>query len=98
MRVLWTVGARTDLLEMFDYVAGEDLDAAVRLRDRIRSTTNVLSDHPEIGRMVPELGNAATCELIVRPYRVVYLVRENEVHVLGLVHSRMLMPDLGRQD
>jgi len=96
VRVLWTVGARADLLEMFDYIASEDVDAALRLRDKIRGATKNLVDHPEIGRMVPELGDPALRELIVRPYRVVYLVHESEVHVLGLVHSRMMMPDFDR--
>jgi len=92
VKLLWTVGARADLLEVFSYVADEDIDAAVRLRNRLRGATKTLVVHPEIGRMVPELGNPALRELIVRPYRVVYAVRENEVHVLGVVHSRMLLP------
>jgi toxin ParE1/3/4 len=81
---------------MFDYIASEDVDAAVRLRDRIRRATRNLVDHPETGRMVPELGDPERCEFIVRPYRVGYLVHENEVHVLGLVHSRMTTPDFDR--
>ena len=93
MRVRWTVGARADLLEMFEYIAAEDASAARRLRDRIRGATRNLVEHPEMGRMVPEFGNPAVRELLVRPYRVVYVVKERELHVLGVVHSRRLMPE-----
>lgn len=92
MKVLWTVGARADLLEVFGYVADDDIEAAARLRDRIRGATMTLREHPEIGRMVPELGNPVLRELIVRPYRAVYIIRDDQIHVLGVVHSRMMLP------
>jgi len=95
--VRWTAGARADLMEMFAYVAAENPEAAARLRARIRADTARLVDHPGLGRVVPELGDSALRELIVRPYRVVCLALADEVHMLGVIHSRRLMPDFEHQ-
>ena len=97
MKVRWTVSARTDLLEVFEYVFTENPDAAVRLRSRIQRSTRHLVEHPEIGRIVPELGDPTLRELIVPPYRVVYLVLSDELHIMGVIHSKRLMPDFGNR-
>jgi len=34
--------------------------------------TDILHDHPEAGRIVPEYRNARIREIIYRPYRIVY--------------------------
>lgn len=91
MRILWTRGAQADLLEVFGYIAEEDIKAAARLRDKIKRAVITLADHPKIGRTIPEFNNPILRELIVPPYRILYLIKETEVHILGLVHSRMLM-------
>jgi plasmid stabilization system protein ParE len=50
------------------------------------------AEHPELGRVVPELNQPSIRERIVSPYRLVYLVEGGRVVVLGIVHGRRLMP------
>ena len=92
MRVRWTRSAVADLREMFEYIAVEDVEAARRLKKRISEATKELRDFAEIGRMIPEFGNPLLRERIVPPYRVVYSLIGEEVRILGLVHSRRIMP------
>jgi toxin ParE1/3/4 len=97
VKVRWTVSARADLLEVVEYVFAENPDAAVRMRSRIRHSTRHLVEHPEIGRIVPELGDPTLRELVIPPYRVVYLVLSDEFHIMGVIHSKRLMPDFEKR-
>lgn len=44
---------------------------------------------PHMGRMVPEIGDAAIRELLYRSYRIMYVVdsEEEEVEILTVMHS-----------
>ena len=44
---------------------------------------DVLQEHPEIGRRVPEHRNPAIREIVFRPYRLIYRVRQEE-EVVGI--------------
>jgi toxin ParE1/3/4 len=90
--VQWSRRARAHLIEIFEYVAEDDPQAAATLVERLRDATEVLKKHPRIGRMVPEISQEAVRELIVPPYRVVYFVHRRSCDVLGVYHSRR---DLG---
>jgi plasmid stabilization system protein ParE len=86
--VVWTRLAREDLLSALRYLAveREAPDAAGRLLDELEAAVSSLSDLPERGRIVPELG-APRRELLLRGYRVVYRVR-TQVEVLRVLHGR----------
>jgi plasmid stabilization system protein ParE len=60
-------------------MAGVFADRALRATDR-------LADYPRSGRVVPELGIQTIRELIVGSYRIIYRLREDQVHLLT-VHS-----------
>jgi len=92
MPTKWTRGARGDLLDLVRYIQQERPDAARRMADRIRQMVKEAAEVPDAGRVVPEFNNPEIRERIVRPYRVVYLVEQEGITVLGVVHGRRLMP------
>jgi plasmid stabilization system protein ParE len=49
---------------------------------------------PELGRVVPEFGQATLRELIVRPYRLVYRLRGEAVEIVTVFHGARMFPDL----
>ena len=59
----------------------------------------VLRDHPEIGRVVPELVGTGYREIIEPPFRVIYQIGEDRIVVLRVWHSsrssEALAEDLG---
>lgn len=62
-----------------------------------RKTAAGLGNHPERGRIVPELesyGITAYRELIVAPWRIIYQVRGNDVYVLAVVDGRRNVEDV----
>ena len=55
-----------------------------------------LRDHPDIGRVVPELGVPSFRELVVRSYRLIYRVchETNSVEVVRVWHAARGAPEL----
>ena len=85
---LWTVGAISDLREIFAFLNRDSEVYASVLTARIFEAVEKLGDYPYLGRMVPGYKDETIREIIVGNYRVVYRVREQLVGVIGLVHGR----------
>jgi toxin ParE1/3/4 len=86
-RVTWTQLAQTDLDEAISYIAAESRSNAVSQLERLLSAAASLSELPDRGRTVPELEDPNFRELILPPYRLIYLRGENEVWVVALIHT-----------
>ena len=54
-RVLRTERARVDLLQIWTYIAGDNLPAADRMLDRIDAACHILAEQPLMGQPRPEL-------------------------------------------
>ena len=89
----WTRGARDDLRDLVRFIQRDKPSAAKKMAARIKQMVGDAADSPDLGRIVPELGNPSIRERIVRPYRVVYLVEQRGITILGIVHGRRLMPE-----
>jgi len=50
-----------------------------------------LRDNPDIGRIVPEFGEAKIRELIHSPFRIVYLREQSSIHVIRVWRSERLL-------
>lgn len=94
-RIRWARLALQDLREIRDWVRHDSPPAARRLAKRIRVAVQRVAAEPRSGRMVPEFQRDALREAVVRPYRIVYLVGDGEIHVLRVWHGRRDVPDLG---
>ena len=85
--VAWTLPARQDLLNAIEYVVQQSAPAAERLLNRLETAAASLTESPDRGRIVPELGHPNR-ELIVDDYRLVYRVRGTEIQVLRVIHGK----------
>ena len=74
MAVVWTPRARDDLLEIFDFIAQDDRDAAERWVARLVERAELAATMPFGGRVVPELARNDLREVFLRSYRIVYRV------------------------
>jgi toxin ParE1/3/4 len=66
-RVLFTPTAREQFLAALASIAADDPAAARDLRDRAAASLSRLADHPESGRVLPELPELPFREVIVPP-------------------------------
>jgi len=95
--VSWTDTARRDLTNIVEFIAEEELQAALAVLARLEHRANTLCNHPERGRLVPELRAVDIFhyrELIERPWRIVYRIEGRRVLVIALLDGRRELQSL----
>jgi toxin ParE1/3/4 len=90
--------AEADLLEIYLYVARNDsLSRADTLLDNIENTCAGLNHSPERGHEVSELKRvhvAGFREIHFKPYRVIYQIVQNTVHIHAVLDGRRELQEL----
>ncbi len=66
-------------------------DVGERLIMEIFERIETLAEHPEIGRIVPELGQAFLRELIHPPFRIVYRLDPGRVRIVRVWRGERLL-------
>lgn len=92
-RVIISPRALLDLKELVRYISKDNPSAARRFAEKLLHAAESLAQLPERGRIVPELDDGITREIIVSPYRIVYRYDkdENTVGIARFWHgARML--------
>lgn len=90
--IVWTEEALSDLEAIGDYFERSSPQYATTIVDRLYTAVEPLSEHPKMGRRVPEVDHASLRELIVEGYRVIYQLREERIEIITVVHSRQDLP------
>ncbi len=86
--VKWTKPAKNDLKQIHDYIARDSKFYAQKILQDIVDKSEKLKIFPEIGRIVPEIGDPNVRELIIYSYRLIYEVFPNKVEILALIHGK----------
>jgi plasmid stabilization system protein ParE len=95
-RVVLSPSARADLRDIVRYISIDDPDEALRFGRFLISRSRLLSQSPELGRIVPEFEDALIREIIVRAYRVVYRLDHSQqlVEVIRFWHAARDVPEI----
>ena len=83
-RVIWSPRAIRDLAGIRAYIGQFAPLAARRFTGRLVATVESLTEHPNRGRPV---GDGVRELVAVRPYLVLYEVRDQMVHILHIKHG-----------
>lgn len=86
--VKWTIPAKQDLKLIHDYIALDSKFYAQKVTLEIIEKSEKLKFFPEIGRVVPEIGNPHIREIIVSSYRLLYEISKNKIEILALIHAK----------
>ena len=73
-QIVLSPSARNDLRDIVRYISFDAPERAIRFSRFLLDETKRLSQFPELGRIVPELGNENFREIIVRSYRIIYRI------------------------
>jgi len=94
--VILTDQSQDDLREIVVFIARDDRAAAKRFGNQLIDQALSIGEFPEMGRMVPEVGDPAVREIIHGSYRIVYeLLREpNTVFILRFWHAARGHPEI----
>ncbi len=87
--LIWTPRARADLKAIHDYIAKDSRDNAKRVvREILHKTNTTLTEPPRPGRKVPEVNDPDLREISAYSWRIIYLLRNNSVFIVTLIHKR----------
>lgn len=80
--------AYSDLNEIWEYVAANNLGAADRVLDEIYQSIISLTRFPNLGHFRPDLTSAPLRFLVVRDYVIAYAPGETPLAVIAILHGR----------
>jgi len=86
--VKWSKPAKLDLKQIYDYIAIDSKFYAQKVSQEIVEKSEKLNSLPEVGRIVPEIGDPNIRELIIYSYRLIYEVFPNKIEILALIHGK----------
>ena len=92
MDVQFSNSAAADLDVINEYYSEQGApDVGLKFIKEIVSDVECLTNHPEIGRVVPEFNDSSIRELIRPPFRIVYLLGINSISVIRVWRSERLL-------
>ncbi|NOT49307.1 MAG: type II toxin-antitoxin system RelE/ParE family toxin [Acidobacteria bacterium] len=90
-RLVWTHRATSDLNEIADYIAFDNVGAAIRLVKRIYSHVEQLSRHPLSGPVPIELPDSEYRQLVEPPCRIFYRIEGDTVFIVHVMRSESIL-------
>jgi len=87
-KVFWTKPAFKDLQSIEEYIARDSVYYSKKFTNDIINATERLSQYPRSGRVVPEIGDQNTREIIYASYRIMYQIRKQLVYITQITHGK----------
>lgn len=85
--IIWTEPALSDLNDIAEYIALENVAAAKQLVQSIFLKVERLDAFPESGRIPPELEHLSYREVVASPCRIFYKQEKNQVFILYVMRE-----------
>lgn len=82
--VEWSPRAVRGLFEVYDYIAADNVEAAARTIDRIRSAVRLLGSQAQLGRP-SRMKNRR--ELVIDQYVITYRIKPGPIWILSVEHG-----------
>jgi toxin ParE1/3/4 len=95
-KIVWSPSSRDDLQDIVRFIARDNPRRAESFTYELMSKTDILEQHPESGRRVPEHGDPRIREIVFRPYRIVYRVNNEQtlIEIARVWHGARGTPSL----
>lgn len=90
-KIIWSPDALEDIEAIGEYISRDSEFYAESTVLRIYEAPQSLVNFPKSGRIVPEIGDENIRELFVFQYRIIYEIKNNEIHILTIIHGKRLL-------
>jgi len=87
MKVHWTKTAQGHLEGIYQYIAQDSVEYALRIVDRLTRRSQQIAMFPLSGRTVPEYEMDTLREVIEGQYRIIYRIKPGQLDVVAVVHG-----------
>ena len=92
-RLIWTEKSSEDIEAIVRYIGRRNPEAAARVGNGIYERAQILLSNPEAGSTLEELRYAGWRKLIFRRWKIIYVVRADEILI-----GRVWPAELGEAD
>lgn len=93
----WSPEAIEDIESIASYIERDSAWYARAVASKIVETAEAIPQYPELGRIVPEVGDPAVRERFAYSYRIIYRLEPDRVLIAAVIHgSRLLHPFVQR--
>lgn len=86
-RYVLSARARLDLEQIWNYIAEDNVDAADKVRDEIKSNLQKLARMPFIGHTRRDVKNTAYRFWLVYSYLIVYRPESKPLQIVRIIHG-----------
>ena len=93
----WSPEAIEDVESIANYIERDSAYYARAVVSRIISLAETIPDHPQLGRVVPELNDPDFRERFVHKYRVIYRIEPDRILIAAVIHGSRLLDPLVEQ-
>lgn len=90
-QVIWTEPALQDLDRIADYISLDNPKAAKKLVRKSFERVESLSQHPKLGKVVPELDESVYSQLVLSPCRIFYRFENDKIYVIHVMRAEQLL-------
>ncbi len=86
--LVWSPEAIEDIQAIAAYIERDSPWYARAVTSKLVETAESIPEYPELGRLVPEIGDPAIRERLVHRYRIIYRLEPARVLIAAVVHGR----------
>lgn len=87
VNVKWTKNALEELDGIASYISRDSPKYANILVKQIFEMASHLQQFPKLGRKVPEYNNPNLREILYKSYRIVYLIKKEQLEIISVIHG-----------
>jgi len=92
MRDVWSESSLARCAAIRDSFSRSGSAYAATMLEKIVRRVESLKDSPFIGAEVPEYEDPSIREVYEHPYRILYRVIDQQIHIIGVIHSSRRLP------
>lgn len=95
--VKWSPEATEDLEAIAEYIARDSEYYARAVVTEVLSVSRSTGEFPQIGRIVPEIGDEHIRERFVYSYRLVYRIEPGRILIVAVIHGKRLLETIAER-
>jgi len=93
-KLVWSPEAVEDIESIASYISRDSEYYARTVVSRLVSSAESIPENPEMGRVVPEMGDVHYRERFVHKYRVLYRIEAERILIVAVIHGSRLREPL----
>ena len=97
LKVRWSPEAVEDLEAIAEYIARDSQYYARAVVTKILSVARSICKFPNLGRIVPEIGEVHIRERLVYSYRLVYRIESGRILIIAIIHGNRLLENVAER-